>query len=45
MQLPYYVADILSRFPLSWIEFFHLLFVCIYFLVSLIVIGKYDSSQ
>ena len=31
MQLPYYVADILSRFPVSWIEFFHLLFVCIYF--------------
>ena len=44
MQLPHYVADILSRFPVSWIEFFHLLFVCI-FLVSLIVIGKYDSSQ
>ena len=44
MQLPHYVADILSRFPVSWIEFFiYCLFV--YFLVSLIVIGKYDSSQ
>ena len=44
MQLPYYVADILSRFPVSWIEFFHLLFVCIFF-GFFNLIGKYDSSQ
>ena len=39
MQLPYYVADILSRFPVSWIEFFSFT-VCLY-----IFFGFFDCNR